>query len=63
VSATAAGAKRDASKAYFDIYQGPNEQDSIINDPSTQHEYTLSGGQPSALNSSLFTSQQFMLAT
>jgi catalase len=46
VSATAAGAERDASKANFDIYQGPNEQDSIINDPSTQLEYTLSGGQP-----------------
>lgn len=38
-------AKRDASQPYFDIYQGPNEQDSIINDPSTQLDYTLSGGE------------------
>lgn len=38
-------AKRDASQPYFNIYQGPNEQDSIINDPSTQLDYTLSGGE------------------
>jgi catalase len=38
-------AKRDASQPYFDIYQGPNEQDSIINDASTQLDYTLSGGE------------------
>ncbi|KAG2142959.1 catalase-like domain-containing protein [Suillus clintonianus] len=37
--------KRDASQPYFDIYQGPNEQDSIINDPSTQLDYTLSAGE------------------
>lgn len=37
--------KRDASQPYFDIYQGPNEQDSIINDASTQLAYTLSGGE------------------
>ncbi|KAH7923317.1 catalase-domain-containing protein [Leucogyrophana mollusca] len=45
-SASAADAKRDSSQPYFNIYQGPDEQDSIINDPSTQLEYTLSGGQP-----------------
>ncbi|KAG2138415.1 catalase-like domain-containing protein [Suillus bovinus] len=38
-------AKRDASQPYFDIYQGPNVQDSIVNDPSTQLDYTLSGGE------------------
>ncbi|KAG1728898.1 catalase-like domain-containing protein [Suillus lakei] len=43
--AHAGQAKRDASQPYFDIYQGPNEQDSIINDPSTQLDYTLSGGE------------------
>jgi catalase len=34
------------SQPYFDIYQGPTEQESIINDPSTELDYTLSGGQP-----------------
>lgn len=46
VSLVYADAKRDSSFPYFDIYQGPNEQDSIINEPSTSLEYTLSGGQP-----------------
>ncbi|KAG1870298.1 catalase-like domain-containing protein [Suillus subluteus] len=45
VVAHAEQAKRDASQPYFDIYQGPNEQDSIINDLSTQLDYTLSGGE------------------
>lgn len=45
VLAHAEEAKRDASQPYFNIYQGPNEQDSIINDPSTQLDYTLSGGE------------------
>lgn len=46
LSSVSAKAKRDASQPYFDIYQGPQEQDSIVNDPSTSLEYTLSGGQP-----------------
>lgn len=46
LSSVYAKAKRDASQPYFDVYQGPDEQDSIVNDPSTSLEYTLSGGQP-----------------
>lgn len=46
VAAHAQQTKRDSSQPYFNIYQGPNEQDSVINDPSTQLDYTLSGGQP-----------------
>lgn len=46
LSSVSAGAKRDAGQPYFDTYEGPNEQESIVNDPSTSLEYTLSGGQP-----------------
>lgn len=46
LSSVFAEAKRDSSLPYFDIYQGPTEQESIVNDPSTSLEYTLSGGQP-----------------
>lgn len=46
LSSVVATAKRDSSFPWFDIYQGPSEQESIVNEPSTSLEYTLSGGQP-----------------
>ncbi|KAG2074397.1 catalase-domain-containing protein [Suillus decipiens] len=43
--AHAGQAKRDASLPY-NIFQGTNEQDSLVDDLSSQLDYTLSGGQP-----------------